>query len=178
MEISLDEAGYILGFAINIAKAFYHSWFFVLIRVFFGVYVLVLLVDMVLMLMMRGVGGNIRTGMRGMDMPVTTPSKMMKRWSKVKTRLEAGTETQFKVAILEADAIADEILRGIGYEGANMGERLAQIKPAQLDGLDDLISAHKVRNHIVHDPGFSIDKDSAKEVIEIYENFLRYLEFL
>lgn len=178
MEISLGDVEYLLGYLVNISTAFYHSWFMVLLKVFLGVYTVVLFIDVMLLLMMRGVGSNIRAGLRGTDMPLIKPSKMLKRWNKVKSRLEAESETQYKVAVLEADAIADEILKGIGYEGLNMGERLAQIKPAHLDGLEDLIAAHKVRNHIVHDQNFALDKQTAQEVIEVYENFLRYLEFL
>lgn len=178
MEFSLGDVEFVLAVLINMAKAFYHSWFMVGIKVFLGIYTFVLFVDVVLLMLMRGIGGNIRTGLRGADIPLVTPSKMLKRWNKVKTRLESGSETQYKVAILEADAIADEILKGIGYDGMNMGERLAQIKPAQLDGLEELINAHKVRNHIVHDPAFVVNREVAKEVIEVYENFLKYLEFL
>ena len=178
MNISLGDAEYLLAYVMNISSAVYHSWFMVLVKIFLGIYALVLFADVVLLLKMRGVAGNIRTGLRGTDMPLVKPSKMMKRWNKVKLRLESGSESQFKVAVLEADAIADEILKGIGYSGINMGERLAQIKPAHVDGLDDLIAAHKVRNHIVHDQNFVLEKQAAKEVVEVYENFLRYLEFL
>lgn len=178
MNFSSVDVSYVLGYLTNIGLAFYHSWFMTALKIFLGVYTFVLFADVVLLMLMRGIGSNIRVGLRGTDMPLVTPSKMLKRWNKVKARLETDSETQFKVAILEADAIADEILAGIGYEGINMGERLQQIKPGQLDGLEELISAHKVRNHIVHDQTFSIDKEMAKEVVEVYENFLRYLEFL
>lgn len=178
MDFSLVDAEFALAVFINIVKAFYHSWFMLGVKIFLGVYTVVLFIDIVLLMMMRGIGSNIRTGLRGSDIPLVSPSKMLKRWNKVKLRLHTESETQFKVAILEADAIADEILKGIGYEGINMGERLAQIKPAQLDGLEELVNAHKVRNHIVHDPNFTVGKETANEVIEVYENFLKYLEFL
>lgn len=157
---------------------FYNSPFVLALKIFFGIYVAVLFVDIVLLLILRGVSGNIRTGLRGMDMPTTSVKKMRNRWSKILQRLEIDNLSQHKVAIIEADALADDILRGIGYDGNNMGERLMHIKPEQLDGLEDLKRAHQIRNRIVHELDFQIDHKEAHEVLKIYENFLKYLEFL
>ena len=157
---------------------FYHSPYMLAIKIFLGIYTLILFANIVMLLILRGLGGDIRLGLKGMNMPVTTINKMKKRWEKVVERMKSDNISQFKVAIIEADGIADEILAGIGYEGENMGERLMHLKPEQLDGLEDLRSAHKVRNRIVHDAAFEIDKKTAQEVIEVYENFLTYLEFL
>lgn len=159
-------------------KNFYNSPFVFAVKIFIGIYVAVLILDIILLLILRGVGSNIRTGLRGMDIPVTTPSKMRKRWDKILSRLADENVSQYKVAVIEADALADEILEKIGYDGANMTERLENIKPEQLDVLDELKQVHEIRNRIIHEADFQLSKDQAKEVIGVYENFLRYLEFL
>jgi hypothetical protein len=169
---SLTEA-IILGL-----KNFYNSPFVFAIKILLGIYVAVLIVDIILLLVLRGVGSNIRTGLRGMDIPVTTPSKMKKKWDKITARLADDNVSQYKVAIIEADALADELLEKIGYKGNNMSERLENIRPEQLDVLDDLKQVHEVRNRIVHEANFQMTRQQAKEVIDVYENFLRYLEFL
>jgi len=157
---------------------FYHSPFVLTVKIFLGIYVLILIIDLVLLLVLRGVGDDIRTGMKGMNIPTISPSKMLKRWNQVLARLDSEDASQYKVAVIEADSIADEILKGIGYEGNNMNERLAHVKPYQLDGLEQLLGAHQIRNRIVHEADFSLDKKAAHETIKVYENFLRYLEFM
>lgn len=178
MGFSTPDIDYVLEAIMMLLSQFYHSWFFFAVKVFVAIYSIVLLVDIILLLMLRGVAGNIRTGLLGMDMPAVTKGKMQKRWDKVKSRLQSGNESQFKVAIIEADSIVDQILAGIGYPGANMSERLSQIKPSQLDYLDELIKAHQIRNQIVHDERFAVSKEMVEETVGIYETILRYLEFL
>ena len=56
----------------------------------------------------------------------------------------------WKLAIIEADIMLDEILKEKGYVGASLGERLRSINPAQLQSLDDAWQAHKVRNQVAH----------------------------
>lgn len=163
---------------VNWLAGFYHSPFVLTVKIFLGIYVAILIVDLILLLILRGLGDEIRTGLRGMNIPMTSPSKMKKRWDKVLARLESGDVSQYKVAVIEADAIADDILKGIGYEGNTMSERLAHVKPHQLDGLEELLGAHQIRNQIVHEADFALDKKAAHETITIYENFLRYLEFM
>lgn len=157
---------------------FYNSSFFLVVKFLLAIYVSVLFADIILLLVLRGVGGNIRANFKGMDIPVISPSAMAKKWDKVMARLESGNPSQYKAAILEADAIADEIVKGIGYAGANMTERLEQAVPGQLENLEDLKRAHAMRNRIVFETDLSINKKEAEEIIAIYEKLLKSLAYL
>ncbi|EKE16515.1 MAG: hypothetical protein ACD_11C00004G0013 [uncultured bacterium] len=157
---------------------FYNSPFMSFVKFFLVIYSLVLIFDVILILMVKGLGGDIRKGLTGMDIPVVSKGKMQKKWDKVVSRMKTGSISQFKVAILEADMIVDDILGKIGYKGNNMTERLAQVNPNQLDYLEELQKAHEVRNKIVHEESFVLDETVAKETLETYEKFLRYLEFM
>jgi hypothetical protein len=160
-------------------KDFYHSPFVLVVKILIGIYLAVVLADIILLLILRDVPGHFRTGMKGMDIPTVSKSKMQKRWDKVKSRIESGDVSQFKVAIIEADAIADEMLAGIGYKGGNMTEKLEQVQSAHLDDhLEALKGAHEIRNKIIHEPNYVVDKRYAEAIIGVYENFLRYLELL
>lgn len=176
--LSLPDVDTVFLSLVQVASGFYSSWFVLGLKIVLGIYTAVLLVDIILLLILRGIRGNVRTGLRGMDIPIVSQTTMGKRWKKIVARLETGNESQYKVAVIEADAMADEMLAAIGYKGENMAERLAQIKPGQLDYLEELTQAHQIRNQIVHDAQFRVDKDLAKDTVAIYENFLRYLEFL
>ncbi len=169
----------IFFFAVNGWEWFLHSWIIVAVKFFLMGYTIIVLADLVMLLMLRGVTSNYRVTMKGADIPLVSRNKMQKRWDKIMARLKENNESQFKVAIIEADAIADEILGGIGYKGANMGEKLANIRPEQIDYMtDDLQRAHEIRNRIVHDENFRVDQELAESTIKIFEIFLHYLEFL
>lgn len=164
---------------INWAVAFYHSPFVFAIKIFAGIYLAVLFINIILLLILRDIPQHYRIGMRGMDIPTATKNKMRKRWDKVRMLLESNNVSQYKLAIIEADAIADEILSGIGYTGENMTEKLDKIGKNDLDDhLEALKGVHQIRNKIVHEADFEVDYRMAQTVVGVYENFLRYLEFL
>jgi len=101
---------------------------------------------------------------------------LIKGWQSVLDKLEIGDEANYKLAIIEADKIFDNLLKRIGYQGDDMGERLKQIIPAQLVNIDELWQAHKIRNRLVHEENFELREHEAKRVIEIYKKALDELE--
>ena len=169
----------IIDFAYELLRNLYNSPFVLVIKILIGLYLAVVIIDIILLLVLRDVGWHLRVGLRGMDIPLASKSKMQKRWDKVKARLNSGSASQYKVAIIEADAIAEEMLTGIGYKGANMTEMLEQVESNHLDEhAEALKEAHVIRNRVVHELDFAVDQRMATAVVGVYENFLKYLEFL
>lgn len=159
--------------------SFYHSPIFLFLKIILGIYLAVVFADIVLLLILRDVPGHYRTGVKGANIPIVSKSKMQKRWNKVKERIKSDNPSQYKVAIIEADAIAEEILGGIGYGGENMSQKLEQVGEMHLDEHSQtLAEVHKLRNRIVHEADFEIDQEMASAAVQVYENFLKYLEFL
>jgi hypothetical protein len=75
----------------------------------------------------------------------------------------------WKLAIIEADIILDELLKEAGYAGNTLGERLRSIGPSQLQSLDDAWQAHKVRNQVAHaGADFILTKKLAEDTIKQY----------
>lgn len=166
---------------INDALNFYHSTTFMVIKYAIGIYVLVVFVDLVLMLAQRGIGGNVRQILYGMNLPpeiTTKKAKMKARWDKIKKRLESGNEADYKVAIIEADSVIDDLIRRIGYKGENMMERINNIPIGQLDKVDEIKEAHEIRNRVIHEEKFRVNRKTAEEVFTKYEHFLRHFEVL
>lgn len=163
---------------INYFAEFYNSSFATTIKIFLGIYSIVLIVDIVLLLILRGMGADIRTLIKGVDMPVASRSKMMNRWQKIVNRLDTSSEAQYKIAILEADKFVDEILEGISHKGENMTEKLEKMHPGQLENMAELARAHKIRNEIIQNKNFSVDEKTARQAVAIYENVLKEFEFI
>ncbi len=77
--------------------------------------------------------------------------------------------SDWKLAIIEADIILDELLKESGYGGTSLGERLRSISPAQLESLDDAWQAHKIRNQIAHGGAdFVLTQKLAQDTIKQY----------
>ena len=101
---------------------------------------------------------------------------MVKAWAKITSRLETGLESEYKLAVIEADSILDNILNRMGFSGETLGERLNKLTVATLPNCEQVREAHKIRNNIVHDPSYRLGLDEAKRVLGIYQQALRDLQ--
>ncbi len=153
-----------------------HSFLFVTLRVFLSVYVVVLLVDIILLLSLRGLSGDLRATLHGTDRPLISRNKMITRWEKIPSRLEGENISQYKVAILEAEALAEEILTDIGWKGGHIEERLASVTDAQLESRPVLLEAHQVRNAIILDPQYRLSREEAEMSLAKYKRFFDEVE--
>jgi len=92
------------------------------------------------------------------------------RLDSVLTHSESSNPNDWKLAIIEADIILDEILKQKGYAGNSLGERLKSIAPSQLESLQDAWEAHKVRNSIAHQGAdFILTQRLAQETVTRYQ---------
>ncbi len=147
-----------------------------MITVFLGVYALVVLADVILLLFLRDIPSDLKKTIYGSRRPMITPSKFAKRWDAVMARIETGNPSQYKVAVLEADVIAEEMLGGIGYDGSNMKERLEAVRPGQIVSLERLRAGHDIRNRIIRDPSFALSREEADSILAGYKSFFDELE--
>ncbi|KKR21962.1 MAG: hypothetical protein UT50_C0002G0053 [Candidatus Moranbacteria bacterium GW2011_GWA2_39_41] len=157
------------------AIKFYHSGVFSVIKFLAGVYAIVLFVDIVLLLIHRGLGGNLTETMTGMNIPrelTTNKKKTRKTWQKIRQKLETSNENDYKVAIIEADAFIEDIITRLGYDGDNFAERLRGIPDGQIENIEGIKEAHELRNRIIHDDKFELSKEEAEHAVGHFEEFL------
>lgn len=102
--------------------------------------------------------------------------KIVKTWTKIMARLDTGLESEYKLAVIEADSILDDILKRMQYGGASLGERLEKITVATIPNIEAVWGAHKTRNNIVHDPDYKLSLDEAKKVLDVYVETFRNLD--
>jgi hypothetical protein len=98
------------------------------------------------------------------------------RFAELQEHLDSENPNDWKLAIIEADIILDEVLKRQGYAGASLGERLKSISPSVLASLDDAWQAHKVRNNIAHAGAeFVLTHKIARETITQYQRVFKEL---
>lgn len=153
---------------------------FFVIKLLLGIYVAVLLVDIILLIIQRGPGNVFREGFTvGMNVPpeLTTRKKKTKsRWEAIKKRLESQEEKEFKVAIIEADEMVGDLVKRMGYQGENLGEIFKNVPEAQIENIAKVKKAHEIKNRIIHDENFPVSLELAKETLGYYEEFLDEFE--
>ena len=98
------------------------------------------------------------------------------RWKYILTILESPNESDWRMAIIEADTMLDELLQERGFTGESLGERLKAAESSGFATLQSAWDAHTTRNQIAHAGSeFPITQVEARRVIKIYENVFEEL---
>ena len=105
----------------------------------------------------------------------STPQDFTHTWAGIRAMAESQRDSDWKLAIIEADKLVDEVLQQSGFPGETMGERLMLMNPDRLTSLQDLWDAHKLRNLLVHEMDYHIQNEQARGAINAFERVLREL---
>jgi hypothetical protein len=101
------------------------------------------------------------------------------RWRVVENHMQSDNPAEWKLAIMEADSMLDELVKKLGYPGSTLGERMKQIEVSDFTTLNDAWEAHKVRNYVAHQGStFMLSKHQANKVVRLYENVFKEFEFI
>lgn len=101
------------------------------------------------------------------------------QWERVLDLVESSSESDWKLAIMEADTMLGAMLTTMGYVGDTIGDQLKGIEVSDFTTINDAWEAHKVRNQIAHEGmAFPITKRLAKEVIDLYRRVFEEFHFI
>lgn len=112
--------------------------------------------------------------------PVETPEqKENKRWKHVETLIASNNPNDWRMAILEADSMLEDMTLAMKIPGEGLGERLKAIEPSDFLTLQNAWEGHKVRNQIAHQGSeFVLDHRTAIGAIKNFEVVFREFEVI
>lgn len=92
------------------------------------------------------------------------------RWERIKQLFDSHNQNDWRVAIIDADTMLDELLISYNFPGENLGERLKNANNRVMPTVQSAWEAHKVRNRIAHEgANFSLSEREAQLVKKHYE---------
>lgn len=91
------------------------------------------------------------------------PQFVKDRWTDITAQTK--TPNGAKNALIDADKLLDYVLKGRGYRGETMAERLKKAQ-SSLSNSQAVWSAHKLRNAVVHDVGHDIVVVQVQRAVE------------
>ncbi len=101
------------------------------------------------------------------------------KWQRVLEHTSSSNPADWKLAILEADIMLDEMLDRMGYRGETMGEKLKTVARGDFATLDNAWEAHKIRNAIAHEGSdFLVSEREAKRVIFLYQSVFKEFKYI
>lgn len=100
------------------------------------------------------------------------------RWPQILARVSSDDPNNWRLAIIEADIMLDELLDSLGHQGTSIGDRLKTVDPHSFRTIEDAWEAHKVRNAIAHrGSDFVLTKRAAQEAITRYRHVFEEFKF-
>lgn len=110
----------------------------------------------------------------------TSPAEKKKneRWEKIVKDVNSPNGADWKLAIIEADKMLDDLLTAIGYQGESLGDKLLAVEKGDMLSLDDAWEAHKMRNRIAHESGFELPHREAKKIIGQFEKVFQEYDYI
>lgn len=113
--------------------------------------------------------------------PVSSGSvtKAQLRWQEIVNQSQSENENDWRLAILEADIMLDELLTVQGYAGDTMADKMKQVEVSDFNTIDDAWEAHKARNKIAHEgTSYDLNQREVRRIIELYERVFREFNFI
>ena len=91
------------------------------------------------------------------------------RWQEILELVNNDNPGNWRLAVIEADVMLDELLKRLGYLGDTLGERLKSVDGGTFRTLNQAWEAHRVRNQIAHDGSdFVLTQREARRVIDLF----------
>lgn len=101
------------------------------------------------------------------------------RWMKTLTYLFSSSSSDWKLAIIEADAMLDSLMDQLGFKGETLGEKLKGADQGNFRNLTAAWEVHTIRNRIAHEGlSYDISQHEAKRVIAIYEKIFHEFGYI
>ncbi len=120
-----------------------------------------------------------RTEITDGDIKEEDPTAGNPHWTQVQLHINSKNPGEWKLAIIEADGMLDQLLKSIGYHGETVGDRLKAVEKSDFLSLEAAWEAHKIRNQIAHEgPGFEINEREARRIVGLYEIVFREFKII
>ena len=101
------------------------------------------------------------------------------RWQNILDKINSSNESDWRLAIIEADIILGDMLLRMGYKGEGVAEKLKQVEPSDFKTLQSAWEAHKIRNNIAHSgSSYHLSKSEAERAINLFKEVFEEFFFI
>ncbi len=106
--------------------------------------------------------------------PLVESNPLKDKWKKIVEYSESNLESNWRLAIIEADIMLADLLNTLNLPGETIGEKLKAVERSDFTTIDSAWEAHKARNMIAHEgQGFLLNQRETRRIISHYEAVFR-----
>jgi hypothetical protein len=122
-----------------------------------------------------------KSGVAADDSSIPPAARLIRNetWEGIRAKLLSDNQSDWRLAIIEADIYMDRLLDDRGFHGETTSDKLKQIAPGDFASVQIAWEAHKVRNRIAHEgAAFALTQPEARRVLSYFEIIFRDLEVI
>lgn len=134
---------------------------------------LIPIIGLILLLVAVGVVLTYLQGPKKKGLSGQTREIVKNKWQEIENLIAQKNPSASKTAVMEADKLLGYVLGEMGYSGS-IADKL-KATPKKFSNLNDVWSAHKFRNHLVHDIHAEGLYFQAKDAIDKFRQAFRDL---
>lgn len=106
-------------------------------------------------------------------------SRTQLRWKRIQEQAGSDDDQGWRLAILEADILLNELLDTLGYKGETMADKMRAVERADFKTIDLAWEAHRARNRVAHEGAAHLmNEREVRRIIGMYEQIFREFKFL
>ncbi len=101
------------------------------------------------------------------------------RWIKTLNLLFSQHSSDWKLSVMEADSMLEDLMNQLGFKGDTLGDKLKTAGQGNFRHLSSAWEVHSARNRIAHEGvNFELSQHEAKRVIALYEQIFREFGYI
>lgn len=101
------------------------------------------------------------------------------RWNRILEHARGTDEHTWRLAILEADIMLNELLDLQGYKGETIAEKMKQVSRTQFNSIDDAWEAHRARNKVAHEGvEYHLSEREKNHIVNLYQRVFKEFGFI
>ena len=105
-------------------------------------------------------------------------TKIQNRWEVVVSKIESKDADDYKKAVVLSEELFANVLKAANFSGENLEKKLSKIPDNQLEFKEDIIWAYKLKEKILADENFTVDREEAKRAVYVFERALKEMNVL
>lgn len=108
-----------------------------------------------------------------------TISPKVKHWQTIVELFHTPDPNAWRVAIIDADAMMEDMITQMGFDGNTFGDKLKAMNQARIPWVDTAWDVHLLRNKLAHEGSrYHLNNREAYRAFKIYENLLHETGYL
>ncbi len=101
------------------------------------------------------------------------------KWVRVEQLIESPNQSDWRLAIIEADILLDEMVSRMPYPGETLADKLKNVEKSDFTTIESAWEAHKARNKVVHaGSDFVLTEHEARRIVNLYKEVFEEFFFL